>query len=228
MSVEALAVYRARRQPDQGIRSCAVSFISWSTPSSRASSQQVRTQRVREATGEPPAANLSASRPIRRGEGSGGPGVRRPHHRRQGPVRRAHLGRGQAGRGGGVDGLRSGRMAAALVGERRRRAHRPPDGRWFGAAPELYADRRGAGRRRADRAHRQGGARLSLRRRVPGLAGPELQHVHRLDRAGGAGAGRSTFRPRRSARTTSAAPSSARRRAAAASSSRSAACSAWR
>ena len=124
-----------------------------------------------------------------RREGSGGPGVRSSHRRRQGPLRRTHLGRGQAGPGAGVDGLRSGRVAAALVAKRRRRA-KPGTGRALvrRGAGALCGPTRTRGRR-ADRAHRQGGSRLSLWRRVPGVAGSELQHVHRLDRAGGAGAG---------------------------------------
>jgi hypothetical protein len=54
--------------------------------------------------------------------------------------------------------------------------------------PELYADRRGPGVDELIERIDKAAAQLSLRRRVPRLAGPQLQHLHRLDRARGAGA----------------------------------------
>ena len=64
---------------------------------------------------------------------------------------------------------------------------RAPDARWYGNAPELYADKRGAEAEklipRIDAAARV----LSLRERVHRLAGAEFQHLHRLDHARGAG-----------------------------------------
>ena len=59
----------------------------------------------------------------RRGQRAGGAGLRRAHARAQGPVRRAHLGRGQGRRRAGLHGLRGDRLAAALERHGAGRAH---------------------------------------------------------------------------------------------------------
>src|SRR5512138_3466153 len=53
-------------------------------------------------------------------------------------------------------------------------SQRVPDGRWFGSAPDLLADVRGP----AHRAHRARGREVPVRRHLPHLARPQLQHVH--------------------------------------------------
>ena len=76
-------------------------------------------------------------------------------------------------------------------------SQRSPDGRWFGSAPDLLADMRGAG---VDAIIGRIGrrSRLTVRKQLSDPAGPELQHVHRVCAAAGTGApGRSPGARRR-------------------------------
>ena len=136
-------------------------------------------------------------------------GVRRAHHGRKRHLRGSHLDRGQAARHHRVHRLRNHRLAPALVGKR---AGDPqPRARALvrlrGRAVCREARRRG---RRADRAHRQGGARR-IRTPTPTRSGPDRT---RTPSPPGSRArcpsSRSIFRRPRSARTTSAAACFAR------------------
>ena len=63
--------------------------------------------------------------------------------------------------------------------------NREPDGRWFGAEPELYAEKRGAGVDGLIKRVDEAAQRLSLRPGIQRLAGAQLEHLHLLDRPGG-------------------------------------------
>jgi len=100
---------------------------------------------------------------------------------------RCILGGGQADRRHGLYRLRSDRLRlrwsdSALVVRTRQ-----PDAPWFGSAPELYAEKRGPASTSSSTASTRRCATIPTRG-VHALAGPELQHVHRLDRAPRAGA----------------------------------------
>jgi hypothetical protein len=100
-----------------------------------------------------------------------------------------------------------------------------PDGRWFGAEPELYADKRGAGVdeliKRIDR------PRAAIRMRASTASGRDRTRIRSLPGSHArCRSWKSTCRRRRSARTICAAPSSPAHRAAAATSFLCAGCSA--
>ena len=63
-----------------------------------------------------------------------------------------------------------------------------PDNYWFGARPRDHPRPPRRGRRCAHRQGARGGRGLSLPARLPRLARPQQQHLHRLCRARGAGA----------------------------------------
>jgi hypothetical protein len=64
---------------------------------------------------------------------------------------------------------------------------RAADARWFGNAPELYADKRGEEAEKADSAHRRAARSYPYANEYQRLARAELQHLRRLDHARGAG-----------------------------------------
>ncbi len=74
-----------------------------------------------------------------------------------------------------------------------------PDGDWFGSAPVLLLDRRGAEAEHLVESHTRCGAPLSIRERVRDVARAQQQFVHRVDRPRSARARPRVARPRRSA-----------------------------